>query len=119
MTDPLTRLQQGLAEAMRAEDPVAAVRDLAADGELPVRWRRALERADAAGVELTEILVSNLRFSRLRNGDPEFARQFEEDPRGVAARFDRYRRQVPAGGWHALEEVQRFREFESKSADGA
>ena len=94
---------------------MAHLQALAEDPEVPEAWRGFLDRLDPVGVELTETLVANLRFSRLRNGDPEFARRFAEDPEGTSARFEAYRRAMPARSWHAVDEAAEFRDFEARS----
>lgn len=115
MMDPLAKLQKALAAAMRSGDPTAELQALAGDPDLPGAWRRFLARVDPVGVELTETLVANLRFSRLRNGDPEFAQRFAEDPEGTSARFEAFRRATPARAWHAVEEAAEFRDSEADS----
>lgn len=93
-----------LAAAMRAEDPVAAVRALHPG-------------ADADGVGMTALLVARLRFERLVRGSPAAEAWFDRDPADFARAFRRYHAEVapraffPAGeaelfeAWRAREET--------------
>ncbi len=107
----LARLQASLAQALRAADPVLAVRALGEQEDLPARWREMLARAPARGIQLTERLVTNLRFERLRAASALAREQFANDPRRFAQRFALFCREHPPRDWHPIDEARAFEAF--------
>ena len=87
--------ERRLAAAMRARDPVAAVRALAPD-------------ADADGVRMTALLVARLRFERLLRGSPAAEAWFAGDGPGFAAAFARYHAAVAPRAFFPAEEARLF-----------
>lgn len=86
------------ARALLAHDPVAAVQAL---------W----PRADADGVRTAALLIAKLRFERLVNGDALVVDEFNADPAGFVARFERYHARVAPSAWHPRAEAALFRAF--------
>ena len=105
-----------LADALRAPDPVAALRAAAAAPELPAALRRALVHANEDGVRLSALLVARLRFERLIQGSPEAARWFEEDAAGFSAAFRRYHQAVPATSFFPSGEARLFEAWRRRTA---
>ncbi|UJR80263.1 hypothetical protein [Sandaracinus amylolyticus] len=102
------RLEQILAAAMRAEDPVAALREAAGDPALDEATRDALARVDPDGARMQALLVARLRFERLIAGSDEAAHRAELDPRVFAALFRAYHREVPMHAFHPRAEARAF-----------
>jgi hypothetical protein len=94
LTPGRTKLERHVASAMRADDPVAALRAAASDPELSAEHRRWLERADPDGVRMQALLVARLRFERLLRGSDEAEFLFEHDPERFAKLFRAYHREV-------------------------
>lgn len=99
----LVDYEKQLAAAMRARDPVAAVRALHPG-------------ADADGVRLTALLVARLRFERLMRGSPEAEASFDRDPATFARDFQRYHAEVPPRAFFPAEEAALFRAWRDRRA---
>jgi hypothetical protein len=71
-----------LASALRADDPVASVRAAAAEPDCSPALRRTLIAACAheAGLRMSALITTRLRFERLLNGSPRATRLFADDP---------------------------------------
>lgn len=93
--------QEGLAAALRAEEPVRAVEAL---GAAP---------ADPDGVRLTALLVAKLRFERLIRGSSAVEASFDSNPDGFTETFRRYHAQVPPAAYGVAAEAELFRAFTS------
>jgi hypothetical protein len=104
-------LEQILADALRAPDPVAALRAAAGRPGVPAALRRALVNADEDGVRMSALLVARLRFERLIQGSREAARWFEEDAAGFAAAFRCYHEAVPESSFFPQGEALLFEEW--------
>jgi hypothetical protein len=87
--------ERRLAAAMRADDPVAAVRKIAPG-------------ADADGVRMTALLVARLRFERLLRGSLEAEAWFAADPAAFADAFRRYHAAVPPRAFFPADEGRLF-----------
>lgn len=85
-----TDLERAYGAALCAEDPVEAVRALAADPAWPTDARTVLARADADGIRMTGLLIAKVRFERLLNGSGTAIRWFVGDGPGFAAAFRAY-----------------------------
>ena len=99
----LADYEKQLAAAMRARDPVAAVRALHPG-------------ADADGVRLTALMVARLRFERLMRGSPEAEASFDRDPATFARDFQRYHAEVPPRAFFPAEEAALFRAWRDRRA---
>ncbi|AKF07156.1 hypothetical protein [Sandaracinus amylolyticus] len=108
------RLEELLARAMRADDPVAALHDAAGDPELDEPTRAALARVDPDGVRMQALLVARLRCERLVQGSDEAAHRAELDPRAFAALFRVYHREVPMHASHPSAEGRAFEAWLSR-----
>jgi hypothetical protein len=95
-----------LAAAMRAEDPVGAVRALYPD-------------ADADGVHMTALLVARLRFERLVRGSPAAEAWFDRDPADFARAFRRYHADVPPRAFFPADEAELFESWRAREAEPA
>jgi hypothetical protein len=113
------RFQRALARALVASEPAVAVRRIARDRRHPAALRRALHRADGAGIEMASLLVARLRFERLMRGSPEAEAWFEADGAGFATAFRRYHAEVPMTAFFPAEEARRFRDWRSRPEAGA
>jgi hypothetical protein len=98
----LAEYERRLAAAMRAADPVAAVRALHPG-------------VDADGVRLTALLVARLRFERLLRGSPEAEAWFDGDPAGFARAFRRYHAEVPPRAFFPAEEAALFAAWQARA----
>jgi hypothetical protein len=95
--------EKQLAAAMRARDPVAAV--------------RAIHPAvDADGVRMTALLVARLRFERLMRGSPEAEAWFDRDAAGFARAFARYHAEVPPRAFFPVDEAALFGAWRAREA---
>jgi hypothetical protein len=94
--------EKQVAAAMRARDPVAAVRALYPD-------------ADADGVRMTALIVAKLRFERLMRGSPEAEAWFERDPAGFTRAFSRYHAEVPPRAFFPVDEAALFRAWRTRA----
>jgi hypothetical protein len=105
-----TRFEEGVAAAMAAADPVAAIRALAEDASLPEELRQAAHAAatHARGIELTALLVARLRFERLMQGSRQAPALFERDPAGFAELFRAYHREVAPSVYFPAQEGRLF-----------
>jgi hypothetical protein len=99
----LADYEKQVAAAMRARDPVAAVRALHPD-------------VDADGVRLTALLVARLRFERLMRGSPEAEAWFERDGAGFTRAFARYHAEVPPRAFFPVDEAALFRAWRDREA---
>jgi hypothetical protein len=97
----LADYEKQLAAAMRARDPVAAVRAIHPD-------------VDADGVRMTALLVARLRFERLMRGSPEAEASFDRDPAAFARDFRRYHREVPPRAFFPVDEAALFRAWRDR-----
>jgi hypothetical protein len=91
----LADYESRLAAALRAADPVAAVRAFAPD-------------ADADGVRLTALLVARLRFERLLRGSRAADAWFSADAEGFARAFAAYHRAVAPRAFFPRQEAWQF-----------
>ena len=106
-------------EALRADDPVKALRALAKDRGVAAAVRTKLAKADAHGVRLTALLVAKLRFERLLNGSTEAADWFEREPEAFTAAFRRYHREAPQRAFFPKAEARAFRAWLTASGRSA
>jgi hypothetical protein len=91
----LADYEKQLAAAMRARDPVAAL--------------RAIDpHVDADGVRLTALLVARLRFERLLRGSPEAEEWFDRDAAAFTRAFSRYHAEVPPRAFFPADEAALF-----------
>ena len=95
--------EKQLAAAMRARDPVAAVRAIHPG-------------ADADGVRLSALLVARLRFERLLRGSPEAEASFDREPAAFARDFARYHAEVPPRAFFPADEAALFRAWRDRRA---
>jgi hypothetical protein len=91
-----------LAAAMRAEDPVAAVRALHPG-------------ADADGVRMTALLVARLRFERLVRGSAAAEAWFDRDPADFARAFRRYHAEVAPRAFFPADEAELFESWRARN----
>ena len=91
----LEQLQRAMADALRAEDPVAAIRALAEAPSSDPTLRSALLAADPDGLRLTALLVAKLRFERVIRGSSAAGDWFDRDAAAFSAAFRRYHAEVP------------------------
>lgn len=84
-----------MADALRAEDPVAAIRGLGEAPGLDATLRASLLAADADGLRLTALLVAKLRFERVIRGSSAAGAWFDRDAPAFSAAFRRYHAAVP------------------------
>lgn len=98
----LAEYEKQVAAAMRARDPVAAVRALHPE-------------ADADGVRMTALLVARLRFERLMRGSPEAEAWFDRDPSGFTRAFARYHAEVPPRAFFPVDEAALFRAWRTRA----
>lgn len=88
------RYERVLADALRAEDPLAALRTELARSPAPLRnWLEAA-CSNEAGLRITALLCARLRFERLLHGHGQAAALFEQDPERFARTFRGYHRAV-------------------------
>lgn len=106
-----------LADAMRAADPVAAVRAASEEDRRPASLRRALMHAlrNEAGLRMAALLVAKLRFERLVRGSREAAELFDRQPRAFAEVFRRYHAETPARATFPAAEARDFAIFCKRS----
>ena len=107
------RFEERMARALLSPDPRGAMQALARDTSLPDALRRAAARACASGpgargIELTALLITNLRFQRLIQGSLEAAAWFARDPQGFAEAFRDYHHQVAPMAYFPAQEAVRF-----------
>jgi hypothetical protein len=102
------RFEQLYADAIRAIDPVAAFRAIAASEEIDDDLRASVETIDPDGVRMTALLVAKLRFERLMNGSLEADAFFDERPAEFAAAFRRYHAEMPMQAFFPSEEGALF-----------
>ena len=88
------RFEALVAQALRAPDPVDALRAIADRDDLPPELRESVAAMDADGAGLSALLVARLRFERLLNGSARAGARFDEDPGGFAEAFRAYHRDV-------------------------
>jgi len=99
----LVDYEKQLAAAMRARDPVAAMRAI-------------YPGVDADGVRMTALLVARLRFERLMRGSPEAEASFDRDPASFARDFARYHAEVPPHAFFPADEATLFRAWRDRQA---
>jgi hypothetical protein len=104
----LEQLQRAMADALRAEDPVAATRTLAEAPGLDAALRSALLAADPDGLRLTALLVAKLRFERVIRGSSAAGDWFDRDPAAFSAAFRRYHAEVPPEAIFPAAEAKSF-----------
>lgn len=107
-TGELLRLERGLAAALRAEEPGAALARLAHAAELGPELAAQVAAIDPDGFRIAALLVARLRFERLMQGSPLASTWFEEDPAGFAAGFRRYHAEVAATAYFPAGEAELF-----------
>ena len=104
------RFERGMAAAIRAPDPVAALLAMAdevSDDDLASRLRGA----DDDGVRIAALLVAKLRFERLLRGSSAIEAAFERDPRRFSERFRRYHAAIPMNAFFPPDEAAAFAAF--------
>jgi hypothetical protein len=99
----LSEYERRLAAAMRARDPVAAMRAIHPG-------------VDADGVRMTALIVARLRFERLLRGSPEAEASFDRDPAAFAETFRRYHADVPPSAFFPAEEAALFDAWRDRNA---
>lgn len=107
------RFEERMARALLSPDPAGAMQALAGDTELPHALRQAAARAITSGpgtrgIELTALLIANLRFQRLLQGSREAATWFARDPQGFSEAFRDYHHQVAPAAYFPAQEAERF-----------
>ncbi len=102
------RLERALVRALRAPDPVEALRRAARDRGLPAPLRRALGQVSGDGLRMAALLSAKLRFERLVRGSPEAEAWFERDPGGFSAAFGRYHAEVAPTAFFPPAEARLF-----------
>ncbi|GAB4562570.1 MAG: hypothetical protein Tsb0020_11010 [Haliangiales bacterium] len=113
--DGYVRFEHGVAEALRGPDPAAAIRALASDESIPAQLRRAAAAVEARGVQITALLIAQLRFNRLLQGSPAAALWFEREPAEFARAFRAYHAEVVPSAYFPAEEGQRFLDWQLAS----
>lgn len=104
-------IEQLLAAALVARDPLEALARAARDPRLSSDAARRLAAIDADGFRITALLVARLRFERLLHGHPEAAAWYEADPAGFTASFRRYHAEVPPLAFFPPDEARAFAEW--------
>jgi len=104
----LEALQRAMADALRAEDPVAAMRSVAEAPALDAATREALRAADEDGLRLTALLVAKLRFERIVRGSGAADAWFDAEPETFSAAFKRYHAEVPPAALFPAAEAAAF-----------
>jgi hypothetical protein len=99
----LSDYEKQIGAALRARDPVAAVRALHPD-------------VDGDGVRLTALLVARLRFERLLRGSPDAEAWFERDPASFTRAFARYHAEVPPRAFFPAAEAALFAGWRERAA---
>jgi len=113
----LVALEVGLATALRAGDPEAALARLAADTSFGAQLQARVASIEVDGFRLAALLVARLRFERLVQGAERASRWFDDDPAGFAAAFRRYHAEVPATAHFPADEALLFDAWTQRSAD--
>lgn len=111
ISENLEALQRATADALRAEDPVAAMRRVAEAPGLDDATRTALLAADPDGLRLTALLVAKLRFERVLRGSVEASAWFDAEPEAFSAAFRRYHAEVPPAASFPKAEAVAFLEW--------
>lgn len=101
-------LEQLVAAALVARDPLEALARAARDPRLSSEAARQLAAIDADGFRITALLIARLRFERLLHGHAEAAAWYEADPVGFTAAFRRYHAEVPPTAFFPPEEARAF-----------
>ena len=91
----LADYERRVAAAMRAKDPVVAMRTIDPN-------------VDADGVRMTALIVARLRFERLLRGSPEAEASFDRDPAVFAETFARYHADAPPAAFFPADEAALF-----------
>jgi hypothetical protein len=104
----LAALERGLARALRAGDPAAALADFAATPGLGAALKEQIAAIDGDGFRLAALLVARLRFERLAQGSDAASAWFDRDPASFAAAFRRYHAEVPATAHFPADEADLF-----------
>jgi len=99
----LAEYERRVAAAMRARDPVAAMRAIYPD-------------VDADGVRMTALIVARLRFERLLRGSPEAEASFDRDPAAFADSFARYHAEVPPRAIFPADEAALYDAWRDRTA---
>ena len=99
----LAEYERRVAAAMRARDPVAAMRAIYPD-------------VDADGVRMTALIVARLRFERLLRGSPEAEASFDRDPAAFADSFARYHAEVPPRAFFPADEAALYDAWRDRTA---
>lgn len=82
---------------------------------LPQALQDCLERIDADGLRVSQMLIARLRFERLMQGSATARRWFAEDAAGFAVAFRRYAERVPCPSIHPWDEARAFAAFAAES----
>jgi hypothetical protein len=99
----LADYERRLAAAMRARDPLAAIREI-------------YPGVDADGVRMTALIVARLRFERLLRGSPEAEASFDRDPAKFAETFARYHAEVEPRAFFPADEAALFDAWRDRTA---
>ena len=108
-----------MAAALRAVDPLAAVRAAARDPRLDAQQRALLSGIDENGLRMSALLVARLRFERLLQGSSRAGAWYEDDAPAFVEAFRRYHAEVPPRGWQPADEGRAFEAWLAQGvADG-
>lgn len=116
MSEVASRIEQVIARALRATDPIAALETAAGDETLPEPVRTALSRVDPDGVRMTALITTRLRFERLMQGSRSAAQWFEDDPAEFTAAFKRYQSDVAPTATFPSDEGRLFETWRAEEA---
>jgi hypothetical protein len=111
--------ERALADALRADDPVAQLCEVQARSDCAAGLRRLLRAACAhpAGLRLSALLCARLRFERLTQGCSLAGRLFAADPGRFAGLFRRYHQAVAPTAHGPRAEAALFERWYAVEAD--
>jgi len=104
----LSAVQELLARACSARDPVAALAalvDAAAPGALTPTEREQLRALDGDGLRLSARIVQELRLERTLRGNPRLVADYDADPAGFSSAFVAWCEQHPGGAVFPADEA--------------
>lgn len=115
----LHELQQVLLDALRHEDPAAALRARIADASAALgarerAWLEDLAARQGDGLRLTRMLIRKLRLQRILRADPDAQAELGRDPEGFAAAFAAYDRDIEPCAVFPRQEAAAFREHRAR-----
>lgn len=115
MTEPIPEpisdgelVEQLLAAALTAAEPIAALAGARRDPRLSDEARRHLAAIDDDGFRIAALLCARLRFERLLHGHPAVEPWLEDDPEGLTETFRRYHAEVPPAAFFPPDEARAF-----------